>query len=87
MKPDAPSGIRSHFSPISTVVPGIDVCNEMPLFAKYTDRTAIIRSLTHDSNNHEPSVYRTLTGRINNRLVVPANQRTRQDFPNIGAMV
>lgn len=87
MKPEAPSGVRSHFHPIPTVVPGIDVCNEMPLFAKYTDRTAIIRSLTHDSNNHEPSVYRTLTGRINNTLAVPRNQRNRRDFPNVGSIV
>ncbi|MGE3315381.1 MAG: DUF1501 domain-containing protein [Planctomycetaceae bacterium] len=87
MKPDAPSGVRSHFHPIPTVVPGIDVCNEMPLFAKYTDRTAIIRSLSHDSNNHEPSVYRTLTGRINNTLAVPRNQRNRSDFPNVGSIV
>jgi len=48
---------------------------------------AIIRSLTHESNNHEPSVYRTLTGRINNTLVVPRNQRSRGDFPNIAAVV
>src|SRR3990172_11284877 len=54
MKPQSPTGLRSHFHPISTVVPGIDICDELPLFAKYTDRTAIIRSLTHESNNHEP---------------------------------
>ncbi|MBS0206100.1 MAG: DUF1501 domain-containing protein [Planctomycetes bacterium] len=87
MKPLAPEGIRSQFNPISTVVPGIDVCEHMPLFARHTDKTAIIRSLTHDSNNHEPSVYRTLTGRINNTLAVPRNQRNRNDFPNVGSVV
>jgi len=87
MKPLAAEGIRSHFQPIPTVVPGIDVCEHMPLFARHTDKTAIIRSLTHDSNNHEPSVYRTLTGRINNTLVVPRNQRNRNDFPNVGSVV
>ena len=87
MKPLAPEGIRSQFNPISTVVPGIDVCEHMPLFAKHTDKTCIIRSLTHDSNNHEPSVYRTLTGRINNTLAVPRNQRNRHDFPNLGSVV
>lgn len=87
MKPLAAEGIRSQFQPIPTVVPGIDVCEHMPLFARHTDKTAIIRSLTHDSNNHEPSVYRTLTGRINNTLVVPRNQRNRNDFPNLGSVV
>jgi len=87
MKPLAPEGIRSSFQPISTVVPGLDVCEHMPRFARQTDKAAIIRSLTHDSNNHEPSVYRTLTGRINNTLVVPRNQRNRADFPNLGSVV
>lgn len=87
MKPLAAEGIRSQFAPIQTVVPGIDVCEHLPLFAKHTDKTAIIRSLTHDSNNHEPSVYRTLTGRINNTLAVPRNQRNRNDFPNLGSVV
>lgn len=87
MKPLAAEGIRSQFQPIPTVVPGIDVCEHLPLFARHTDKTAIIRSLTHDSNNHEPSVYRTLTGRVNNTLVVPRNQRNRNDFPNIGSIV
>jgi hypothetical protein len=36
---------------------------------------------------HEPSVYRTLTGQINNSLVVPRNQRTRRDFPNCAAVL
>jgi len=87
MKPNSPSAMRSLFQPISTAVPGIDVCEHLPSFARHTDKVAIVRSLTHDSNNHEPSVYRTLTGRINNTLVVPRNQRNRLDGPNLGAIV
>jgi len=87
MKPAAPEGIRSQFQPIHTVTPGIDICDQMPLLARHTDKLAIVRSLTHDSNNHEPSVYYTLTGRKNPTLAVPRNQRTRQDFPNAAAVV
>ncbi len=87
MKPNSPTAMRSLFSPIATAVPGIDVCEHLPSFARHTDKVAIIRSLTHDSNNHEPSVYRTLTGRINNTLAVPRNQRNRLDGPNLGAIV
>jgi hypothetical protein len=87
MKPLSPTPMRSLFQPISTAVPGIDVCEHLANFARHTDKLAIVRSLTHDSNNHEPSVYRTLTGRINNTLVVPRNQRNRQDAPNLGAIV
>lgn len=87
MKPDSAPGIRSLFRPIPTVVPGIDVCEHLPLLAQHTDKTAFVRSVTHDSNNHEPSVYRTLTGRINNTLAVPRNQRNRNDFPTLGSVV
>src|SRR5262249_28512138 len=45
MKPNSAEGIRSQFSPISTVVPGIHVCEHLPRFAQHADKTAIIRSL------------------------------------------
>lgn len=87
MKPAAAEGIRSQFKSIPTVVPGIDVCEYLPLFARHTDKTALVRSVTHESNNHEPSVYRTLTGRVNNTLAMPRNKRNRNDFPSIGSVV
>jgi len=87
MKPAAPTGIRSLFRPIHTVVPGIDVCEHMPLFARHTDKTAIVRSLTHSSNIHEASVYHTMTGRLNPGLVSPRNMRRRDEFPNVGSVV
>src|SRR5262245_13229358 len=87
MKPEAPEGIRSLFGTIPTVVPGIDVCDQMPQFAQQADKLAIVRSLTHNSTVHEPSVYHTLTGRQNPTLVSPRNMRNRQDFPNVGSVV
>jgi hypothetical protein len=59
----------------------------MPLLAKHMDKVAIVRSLTHPSTVHEPSVYHMLTGRVDPTLVVPRNQRKRTDFPNIGSVV
>ncbi|HUY34174.1 MAG TPA: DUF1501 domain-containing protein [Pirellulales bacterium] len=87
LKPEAPDGIRSQFQPIDTVVPGIQICDQLPRMAKHTDKLAIVRSLTHGSNNHEPSVYHTLTGKTNPTLAVPRNQRTRNDFPNPAAVL
>ncbi len=87
MKPDAPEGIRSQFQPIDTVVPGIQICDQLPQIARHTDKMAIIRSYTHPSNTHEVGVYHTLTGQVNNTLAVPRNQRNRADFPNTGAVV
>jgi hypothetical protein len=87
MKPDAPEGIRSHFKPIRTSVPGIDICDQMPLLARQMDKVAVVRSLTHTSNVHEASVYHMFTGRQNPTLISPRNFRRRTDFPNFAGVV
>jgi len=86
MKPDAAAEVRGEFKPIRTNVPGIDICERLPMLARLADKFALVRSLTHPSNNHEPSVQHMLTGRPGAaNLAVPANQRKRSDFPNIGS--
>ena len=87
MKPDAPDGIRSQFKPIRTSAPGIEICDQMPLMAKVMDRVTVIRSMTHGSDNHEPSVYHMLTGRQDPTLVIPRNNRSRMNYPNIGSVL
>src|SRR5262245_27860502 len=70
-KPDAPEGVRSLFAPIQTNVPGIQICDQMPRLARLMDNVTVVRSLTHDSINHEPSVYCMLTGKYDRSLSVP----------------
>jgi hypothetical protein len=86
-KPDAPQGIRSQFGEIDTAVPGIRICDQMPLFARHTDKAAIIRSLSHPSNLHEPSVYRMFTGQRDETLVSPRNPRKRSHPPNFASVL
>jgi uncharacterized protein (DUF1501 family) len=45
MKPEAPAEYRGEFKPIKTNVPGMDICELMPLQAKIADKLAIIRNL------------------------------------------
>src|SRR5580704_10727611 len=45
LKPDAPAEVRGEFKPISTNVPGIQICELLPGMAKMLDRLAIIRSV------------------------------------------
>ncbi|QDU45962.1 hypothetical protein Mal52_44590 [Symmachiella dynata] len=87
LKPQAPAGIRSLFDPVETVVPGIQLSDQLPLMAKHTDKMAVVRSYTHHSNTHEVGVYYSLTGKINDTLAVPRNQRNRNDFPNVASVV
>src|SRR5436309_3197800 len=43
MKPAAPEEYRGAFRPIKTVVPGLDVCELLPLHARVADRFAVVR--------------------------------------------
>ena len=42
LKMDAPVEIRGEFQPIATKVPGIEICELLPLLAERMDRMAII---------------------------------------------
>ena len=54
MKPDAPADIRGKFKPISTAVPGVQICEHFPLMARMMDKVALIRSLHHNTGaSHE----------------------------------
>lgn len=87
VKPDAPDGVRSPFQPIATSVPGITLSDQVPQIARQADKLSIVRSLTHNTTDHQTSVYHALTGRVMlPPRVFPANARTRTDFPSIGSM-
>jgi hypothetical protein len=53
IKTEAPSEIRGEFSPISTNVPGIDICEVFPQIAQRMDKAAIIRSVVGCKDRHE----------------------------------
>ncbi|MCA8992893.1 MAG: DUF1501 domain-containing protein [Planctomycetaceae bacterium] len=63
MKPDAPADYRGIFNPIATNVPGLDVCELMPLHTQCADRYNIIRSIRHNFADHGGGHKRFLTGR------------------------
>ena len=54
LKPDAPVEYRGEFKPIRTNVPGMDICELMPLQAKIADKFAILRGLK-TQGNHDPT--------------------------------
>jgi hypothetical protein len=58
-------------NPIATSVPGIKICEMLPLLAKHADKYSIIRSMTHGNNGHETASYIVQTGRKPGRLVYP----------------
>jgi len=63
MKPNASTDIRGDFRPISTVVPGLQICEHLPRMSRVMDKVAIVRSVHHSSTLHDSASIHALTGR------------------------
>ena len=63
MKPDAAAEYRGDFRPIATTVPGIQVCEHLPLLARQMDHVSLVRSVHHTVVDHNAGAYYALTGR------------------------
>ena len=79
-KPDAPEEIRGTLSAISTTLPGILFGEPMSQMARIADQICLVRSFSHDSNDHLLSQAYTLSGRK-----VTAAQLFSE--PNLGSIV
>lgn len=87
MKADAPDRIRGEFSPIATRAPGIDVCEHLPKIAEHTDKLALVRSLTHWSNEHNEAHTLMLTGRTELPPGYDEKKPQPTDWPSITSIV
>lgn len=87
-KPDAPLEIRGDFSTINTTIPGVSVCEHMPMLAQQASRWSIVRSMSHKEHNHLLATHVALTGRP---TPVPRGAsdidrvQSRFDFPNMAS--
>lgn len=77
-KSDAPSEVRSPFKDIPSSVPGIRLCEHLPLTAAHMHRVALIRSLTHELGNHDTGTRFLLTGHRPNPAL---------EYPSLGSLV
>lgn len=62
MKPAMPLEVRGPFSPVSTKLPGFEVCELMPHHARIADRFAVIRSIKHNLAVHDDGTHWLQTG-------------------------
>ena len=51
-KPLAPTEIRGPYGAIPSSLPGVPVCDMLPLTSRVMDKTAVIRSFTHSFDDH-----------------------------------
>ncbi len=62
MKPDAPAEFAGPFRPIDSNVPGVQVCEHLPLVSKHMDKFSLIRSFNQRSSDHGAADHYMLTG-------------------------
>lgn len=86
MKPDLPDVMRSEFSPISSSLPGVPVCEHLPRFSRHISKCTLIRSVHHDQVAHAPAVYTALTG-MKSAVRAGLLGAKPTDHPSIGSMV
>ncbi len=79
-KPEAPEEIRGTLTSINTALPGVQFSETCPNLARIANDLAVVRSFSHDSNDHLLSQVYTLSGRK-----VNATQLFSE--PNIGSIV
>ncbi len=84
LKPNAPSPYRSVFKPITTNVPGLDICEHFPRQAKIADKFALVRSLNHDVGIHSDGGIVVLTGK--RPAVLDPSSQSKSDHPDFGSV-
>jgi hypothetical protein len=77
LKPDAPVEFRGEFKAIDTNVPGVQICEHMPLQAKMWDKLACVRSVVSVDEHSDSLVMTGYPDRIN-RIA---------DHPSFGSVV
>lgn len=85
LKPEAPIGIRSEFSPLQTNVPGTIFSELIPQVAQHADKLALIRSMTHSNNDHNGAIVHSLLGQLQSNLL--EMHVARHDHPGLGAIL
>jgi uncharacterized protein DUF1501 len=87
MKPSAPAEIRGEFKPISTSVPGLQICEHLPQLSKWMHKVALVRSMHHEARLHDSASIHALTGRPlegpDRELFAPLQQL----YPSYGSAV
>lgn len=90
-KPNAPSGIRGEFKPISTSAPGLHLGEVLPMLAKQAHHYSVVRSIGVNPKglrNHGAAIYMLMTGHDprNFSSTGLAVAPSREDLPSVGAI-
>lgn len=82
-KPEAPAEIRGPYHSIATAVPGVRVCEHLPLQASLLDKLSILRAVDCKASNHTP-----ITMQAGNPLARRTDDgRDGAGYPSMGSVV
>ena len=62
MKPQAPAEYRGEFAPIATNLPGVQVCEHLPLISQRMDKLCQVRTIVHTGSQHAEASHFMQTG-------------------------
>lgn len=88
MKPDAPSNLRGPYVPIDTRTPELRLCELMPRSSLISDKFCVIRTMTHQENDHNAAHY-IQTGHKWTRVAANGQDVNARDtdWPSMGSVV
>ncbi len=87
MKPNASRDIRGPFQPIATRTPGLRICEHLPKLANVSNKFAVIRSMSHDLNDHSGAAHYMQTGHRWHIPIGAGFSATPQDWPSVGSVL
>jgi hypothetical protein len=86
LKPEAPAEFRGEFKPIQTNVPGVQICEHMPMQARMWDKLACVRSLISVDEHSDSLVSTGYSEQVNRTASHPCFgsviSKLRSDGPN-----
>ena len=77
-KPESPAEVRGEFGAIATNVPGISLCDPLPMLAQHQDKYSILRSLNPRNGSHGVADAYMMSGHPFNPALT---------FPSYGAVI
>jgi uncharacterized protein (DUF1501 family) len=87
-KPSAPAEVRGEFKPMSTNVPGLQICELLPHTGRMMDKVCVLRAVSTSDNAHSSSGYYMLTGVPHQPMNVEnVNPGAPNNWPSLPALV
>lgn len=87
MKPAAPEKIRGPFKPIASRTPGLQICEHLPRLANISNKFAVLRTMTHNYNDHSGAGHYLQTGKRWHLPIGGGFNATAVDWPSMGSVV